>query len=367
MTYIEAEKFCFRHRCAVCGNVPSKYIAANGEYEVRCQKEHKGFTRLKGYTQTYREGGNLPVYIANVLEKKERSEMAEMEQKIGTGLPALLETQLEPKRVKDSLDKIKELQKLVMKKGVDYGIFPGTKAMSLFKPGAEKLRLAFWLTAIPIPLEKVEDWDKGFFFYRYQYEISSADGSAKIAVVRSCHSKEDKYRWRWVLEKELPTGINKDELRQKIDQYKRVWFRIENDDPYSLQNTIEAMAQKRCFVAGVLMITGASAIFSEEDVEPKAKEDATSKPATIEVAKQPPTEPEKEAKPQQPVKPYPITEAQSKKIDASADKMGYTVPERIALMKAKFGVENKKDLTMEQASKLIEALEAGETIKAPEG
>lgn len=72
MDYIEAKRFTLLHICSVCGNEPVIYLKDEGKIEVRCQnKEHQGFTKLKGYRQVLREGGVIPIHIANKLQKRE--------------------------------------------------------------------------------------------------------------------------------------------------------------------------------------------------------------------------------------------------------------------------------------------------------
>ena len=73
MDYIPAQRFARRHECAECGNSPSLYPNKGGGYEVRCQnRNHKGFTRLKGYVQSWREGQAVPLIIANKIQKRRR-------------------------------------------------------------------------------------------------------------------------------------------------------------------------------------------------------------------------------------------------------------------------------------------------------
>jgi len=72
MNYIQAQRFAFQHECAECGNSPSLYPNEGGGYEVRCQnRNHKGFIRLKGYRQSWREGQAVPIEIANKIQQKE--------------------------------------------------------------------------------------------------------------------------------------------------------------------------------------------------------------------------------------------------------------------------------------------------------
>ena len=73
MNWIEAQKFADSHRCAECGNWPSICPAPNREWAVRCQNpEHQGFVKVKGYTEAWRSGDTIPLYIANNLERKEK-------------------------------------------------------------------------------------------------------------------------------------------------------------------------------------------------------------------------------------------------------------------------------------------------------
>jgi len=183
------------------------------------------------------------------------------------------EAELQPistDQVRQTLDAIKELQKSIMIKDQDYGKLPGTSTHSLFKSGAEKLSFAFRLTPELEQVDKREDWENGFFFYRYRCRVRSQNGRLLAEAVRSCNTMEDKYRWRWVFGSEVPEGMDKESLKKRWvrlkGQDKHVpQYRIPNEDTWSLVNVIDAMAQKRAMVAAVLRAMGASAIFSEEE------------------------------------------------------------------------------------------------------
>lgn len=58
------------------------------------------------------------------------------------------------------------------------------------------------------------------------------------------------------------------------------------------------------------------------------------------------------------------TEAQRKKIFASSKQMGYTNGEVHDIIKANYGIESTKNLTKDQASKLIEMIESGQGLPA---
>ena len=98
-------------------------------------------------------------------------------------------------------------------------------------------------------------------------------------------------------------------------------------------------------------------IVADEDDDGEATMKRGTQQRTSPKATTPKTEPEKTDKAEDK-----ISEAQRKKIFATADQMGYKDDDAKALMKKKFGVEHTKDLSKKQASDLITAIEAGETV-----
>ena len=119
-----------------------------------------------------------------------------------------------------------------MKRGVDYGVIPGTKKPTLLKPGAEKLCRLFSLRPSYELIHFITDFEQPLFFYHYRCtlvrqgeQVGQGDGS--------CNSREKKYE------------------KQK--------YKI-----YDLTNTICKIAQKRALVAAVLSSCGASAFFTQD-------------------------------------------------------------------------------------------------------
>jgi len=168
---------------------------------------------------------------------------------------------------------IRELMnKHVLVEGVDYGTIPnaGDKKV-LMKSGAEKLAAFFGLTVELELLDKVEQWDPpAFFYYRYKARVTMPDG--RIAEGEgSANSREKKYRYRYLKEREYDSNIHgpavEIEKTGRYGPYKV--YQVENPEPYDLVNTIQKMAQKRAYVAGVLLAVGASAFFTQdlEDIE----------------------------------------------------------------------------------------------------
>lgn len=176
----------------------------------------------------------------------------------------------------------------VLRAGVDFGIIPGTDKPTLLKPGAERLCSAFHLDPYFDTVSAIEDFDKPLFFYRVRCHLIHVETRLEIATgIGSCNSKESKYRWRnqnrvcpkcgketiITGKKEYGGGYlcyqkkggcgtkfadNAPEIvNQTIGQ-------IENDDVFSIVNTIDKMAQKRALIGAVLIGANASEFFTQD-------------------------------------------------------------------------------------------------------
>lgn len=169
-------------------------------------------------------------------------------------------------QVGNMLTKISQFQMVVqktLKTGHDYGVIPGTQKPTLYKPGAEKILMLMGLTSEYDIVEKIEDYDKGIFAYTIKCTLFK-NGQKITEGVGSCNSKEDKYRWRMVEEKDIPNGIDKDTLKTKTNKYGQVKYRIENDDTCSLANTILKMAKKRAQIDATLTVGSLSDVFTQD-------------------------------------------------------------------------------------------------------
>jgi len=189
--------------------------------------------------------------------------------------------QIDLDQVASGLTKIKAFQGLVRKSLVpdhDYGVIPGTQKPSLWKPGAEKLCKLLSLSDSYVVEDKVENWDQGFFAYTIRCELKNiSDGNLIAQGLGSCNSKEARYRYRWVFGSEVPSHIEKDSLVTKHIRTRKgkkaTMYRIENDDPYSLVNTLLKMAKKRAMVDATLSAGRLSDIFSQGGDPPRPGED----------------------------------------------------------------------------------------------
>lgn len=210
-----------------------------------------------------------------------------------------------------NLKQMYALARKVMRHGVDYDTIPGTPKPSLLKPGAERLLQFFGLGHEVECVSKVEDWEKGFFFYHYRVKITHPNhpGFVVAECEGSANSKEKKYR---------------------------------NQDPYTIVNTLQKMAIKRALVGATLQATGASGLFTQ-DVEDMELNQPTPQPT-----RQP-----------QPRNDKPASQNQIKAICAIASSKGLSDEERDEIVKALTGKESKTDLTSAEASKVIEYLQGG--------
>lgn len=169
-------------------------------------------------------------------------------------------------QVGNMLAKISQFQMVVqktLKSDHDYGIIPGTQKPTLYKPGAEKILMLMGLTSEYAIVEKIEDYDRGIFAYTIKCTLFK-NGQKITEGVGSCNSKEDKYRWRMVEEKDIPNGIDKDTLKTKTNKYGQIKYRVENDDICSLANTILKMAKKRAQIDATLTVGSLSDVFTQD-------------------------------------------------------------------------------------------------------
>jgi ribosomal protein L7/L12 len=169
-------------------------------------------------------------------------------------------------KVAETLGRINQFQAIVqstLKKDQDYGVIAGTQKPTLLKPGAEKILMLMGMTSEYEITEKVEDYEKDIFAYTMKCMLYN-NGQKITEGVGSCNSKEDKYRWRWINEDDLPLGTDKMTLKSKTNNYGKVKYRIENDDICSQVNTILKMAKKRAQIDATLTVGSLSEIFTQD-------------------------------------------------------------------------------------------------------
>ena len=85
----------------------------------------------------------------------------------------------------------------VMVEGEDWGHIPGVAKPCLFQPGAQKLGEMYGLAASYEVDERIEDWEKGFWYYTVRCTLTSRRTGLPVGQgLGSCNSMEERYRWR---------------------------------------------------------------------------------------------------------------------------------------------------------------------------
>ena len=197
--------------------------------------------------------------------------------------------------INDALDRYKafgDFVSKILKSGTDYGEIPGTSKKTLLKPGAEKLGAFFGLRPVFVLQESVNDWTgkehngEPFFFREYKSQLFR-NGELIGEGIGSCNSWEKKYRYRkqnrlcpicgsdaiikgkaeygggWICyAKKGGCGAKFDDNNEAI--IKQTAGMIPNPDVADQVNTIDKMAQKRAFVAAILIATNASDYFTQD-------------------------------------------------------------------------------------------------------
>lgn len=167
--------------------------------------------------------------------------------------------------IQSQLKSIRAFQGVVnqtLEKDQDFGVIAGTQKPTLLKAGAEKILMLLGLSSEYEIIQQIEDWSKGIFAYTVKCKLHK--GNQLITEgLGSCNSKEDKYRYRWAWENELPASADKSSYVTK--QFgSKTKYRIENDEIYSQVNTLLKMAKKRAQIDATLTVAALSNVFTQD-------------------------------------------------------------------------------------------------------
>lgn len=165
--------------------------------------------------------------------------------------------------VRAQVNLMQDVMREVMQEGTHYGVIPGTKQPSLYKAGAEKIMSTFRLAADP---EVESIGTDGEVHYRVKVRILSASGLFLGAGIGECSSSEDKYAWR--------AAVCQEEFDETPENRRRVKYakwqgKVEKKqqvrtNPADVSNTVLKMAKKRGLTDGVLTVTAASDLFTQD-------------------------------------------------------------------------------------------------------
>jgi len=132
----------------------------------------------------------------------------------------------------------------------DFGVIPGTKKATLYKPGAEKLKVLFKLGFNTVLTRETINAKENFAMFTYKTQVYRLDDQSMIVgeCEASCNSQEKKYRERSV-------WINNQR-------------HMEATPIFDIMNTLQKMAQKRAFVGAIIISVGASDFFTQDIDDP---------------------------------------------------------------------------------------------------
>ncbi|NML34894.1 hypothetical protein [Paraburkholderia antibiotica] len=192
------------------------------------------------------------------------NEIIEMPRRETAGIVSSEVHQFSAVEIRQRVNLVQEVMRSIMKSDTHYGVIPGTKKPSLYKPGAEVLCVTF----------RIAD--------KYEIEDLTVDGMARYRVrcigvhqvtgvvlgegLGECSSHEEKYKWRRAICAEefevTPENLRRlkfSKWQNKVEKQQQI--RTESADQ---ANTILKMACKRAKIAMTLNVTGASDIFTQD-------------------------------------------------------------------------------------------------------
>ena len=171
--------------------------------------------------------------------------------------------------------RLAQVQRAVMVDGVDYGTIGGTQRPTLLKPGGEVLNKLAGLVATQDVTQNLGDGvTQPTIHYLVVCKLHKLNQSGQVVAEGhgSCNSWERKYRWR--------TGAVCPDCGETLlkSKHKPEWFcwqkkggcgssfplnkftdqKIENTDPFDLDNTILKMSCKRAMIDATLRAHAAS-------------------------------------------------------------------------------------------------------------
>jgi len=243
------------------------------------------------------------------------------------------------------VNRIQEVMKTVMQDRQHYGTIPGCgNKPTLLKAGAEKLMMTFRLAADP-QIEEVHTQD-GITFRVTCRITNQQTGIFLGSGVGECSTKEDKYNWRGSVSAAEYNATPEDRRRLKYTRDGSI--NQVRTNPADLANTALKMAKKRALVDGVLTVTAASDIFTQ-DIEEMPSEYLNQRNSGGKPPVQPP----------QSKGPKPITAAQAKRFFTIAKGSGWEDSEIKDFLLSEYGINQSKDIT----SDIYE--EACKTVSSP--
>jgi hypothetical protein len=289
--------------------------------------------------------------------------------------------------VRGQVNLIQTVMKEVMQEGQHYGVVPGCKKPSLWKPGAEKISMTFRLRPIINAGDvQITQLGNGHREIMVSCHVLNADGLELATGIGSCSTMENKYRYRGGEKK--PTGrdvpreywnLKKDgqanEAQEliggrgfgaaKIDgkwEIVEMGEKQENPDIADTYNTVLKMAKKRAYIDGILSATAASDIFTQdiEELSDAAEEHVEHKPPVeMPKRKQPDTSTAEKVPGGDGVKVALINDGERAHLFATADENFVSKESLHEHLKSVYRIESTKDIRKAWFSAIIDWLKNG--------
>jgi hypothetical protein len=247
--------------------------------------------------------------------------------------------------IRATVNLIQEVMQSVMKKDVHYGVIPGCKKPTLYKPGSEKLLSTFRIAIEPI----VEDLstDDTARFRVITRATSMGTGAYLGSGLGEASSAEEKYQWRAI--------VCQEEWDATPETRRRIKYTRQGDSIYQVRtnvadvaNTVLKMAKKRSQIDVTLTVTAASDIF-DQDIEDLPEElrqpvDGEEQPAPVQQTQRKETpKPEQRAQPGNGGKRV-ISDNQGKRFYAMS-KGGHRTQEEIKAKLQGYGFSSDREIT----------------------
>lgn len=178
---------------------------------------------------------------------KEKNNMSENNQ-VTVFTPTAPISQADLQGLQERRGLLKQFISSQMRENIDFGVIPGVKSPSLFKPGAEKLAQLFGYGCRMTLIDKTVDLHMNFAMFTYQAEIYHLRSGTVVAQLEgNCNSQEKKFKDR------TDYKTNAKEATPIAD----------------VLNTLMKMAQKRAYVGAVIQATGASDFYTQDIDDPR--------------------------------------------------------------------------------------------------
>jgi hypothetical protein len=202
--------------------------------------------------------------------------------------------------LKKGRDRVAEIQRSLMVEGVDFGKVPGIDRPFLHLPGAEALEKFYGFASEQRTTRILGDGvSTPPYAYRSDTLIHLGDLSGPVvaSVSASCNPWESRYRYvnrsptcpkcgreGLIRRKSPPPMAGKwncpswnnqggcNAIFEPNDPTIEAGGKVENPDPWSLDETIIQIAQKRSYVAGIRRATGTSGLFTIDEDSPSVQQ-----------------------------------------------------------------------------------------------